>query len=51
MARILPMLVVDDIAQSMDYYEKTLGFKKTMSMPGEGARSCTARCRSPTTSP
>jgi PhnB protein len=36
MARILPLLVVDDIAQSMDYYEKTLGFKKTMSMPGEG---------------
>ena len=36
MARILPLLVVDDIAQSMDYYEKTLGFKKTMSMPNEG---------------
>ena len=36
MARILPLLVVDDIAQSMDYYEETLGFKKTMSMPGEG---------------
>ena len=36
MARVLPLLVVDDIAQSMDYYEKTLGFKKTMSMPGEG---------------
>jgi PhnB protein len=35
MARILPLLVVDDIAQSMDYYEKTLGFKKTMSMPNE----------------
>ena len=38
MARILPLLVVDDIAQSMDYYEKTLGFKKTMSMPGEGGQ-------------
>jgi PhnB protein len=30
------MLVVEDIARSMDYYEKTLGFKKGMAMPGEG---------------
>jgi PhnB protein len=35
MARVLPFLIVRDIAQSMDYYEKTLGFKKTMSMPNE----------------
>ncbi len=38
MASISPLLAVEDIAKSMDYYESVLGFKKGLAMPGEGGQ-------------
>ncbi len=38
MAYISPLLSVDDIARSMDYYEKVLRFGKGITLPGEGGK-------------
>jgi PhnB protein len=35
-AYISPLLAVDDVAQSMDYYERVLGFKKGLALTSEG---------------
>ena len=36
MANISPLLAVDDIGRSMDYYERVLKFTKGLALPGEG---------------
>ena len=38
MANVSPLLAVDDIAKSMDYYEKVLRFNKGLALPGEGGK-------------
>ena len=38
MPSISPLLSVDDIARSMDYYESVLGFKKGLMLPGEDGK-------------
>ncbi len=38
MPHVSPLLSVDDIARSMDYYERVLGFKKGLALPGEGGK-------------
>lgn len=38
MPYISPLLSVDDVARSMDYYEKVLKFKKGQALPGEGGK-------------
>ena len=38
MPYVSPLLSVNDIARSMDYYERVLGFKKGLALPGEGGK-------------
>ena len=38
MPSISPLLSVDDIAKSMDYYESVLGFKKGLTLPGDDGK-------------
>ncbi len=38
MAIISPLLSVDDIAKSMDYYESVLGFQKGLTLPGDDGK-------------
>ena len=38
MASISPLLSVDDIAKSMDYYESVLGFQKGLTLPGDDGK-------------
>ena len=38
MPSISPLLSVDDIAKSMDYYEKVLGFQRGLTLPGDDGK-------------
>ena len=38
MASISPLLSVDDIAKSMDYYDRVLGFQKGLTLPGDDGK-------------
>jgi len=38
MPSISPILSVDDIARSLDYYESVLGFKKGLTLPGDDGK-------------
>ena len=42
MANISPLLAVDDIGRSMDYYERVLKFTKGLTLPVEGADAALA---------
>jgi PhnB protein len=38
MAYISPLLSVDDVAKSVDYYEKVLGFRRGLTLPGDDGK-------------
>jgi len=38
MPSISPLLAVDDVGKSMDYYERVLGFRKGLALPDESGR-------------